>query len=110
MSKKLTEYGGFQGDVSIVPVSEFPNDAQPTKNRIVAYGEATGHHHSIRGNVDMRETGEAFYFTVVGEEPVVITHIGGEHEDIEILPGIIWRVAKVAQVEYDGAQERKMRD
>ena len=102
--------GGFQGDVSILPVSEFPVDANPTKTRIVAYGESTGHNHQIVGQVDMRETADAFYFQVAPDEQATMVHIGEEHEDIEILPGQVWRVAKTPQVEYDGSEERRILD
>lgn len=111
--KQLTNKGGFQGDVAIVPVDGFPKDAKPTKNRKVALGEVTGHSHQILGDVDMRETSDAFYFQVLGNSQVVISHEphpDTEHETIEILPNQVWRVAKVAQVEYDGEQERAARD
>jgi hypothetical protein len=108
--KKLTKQGGFQGDVSIVPADKFPTDAKPTNNRIVAYGESTGHNHQIIGKVDMRETAEAFYFQVAPDEKATMVHIGEEHEAIEILPGQVWRVAKTPQVEYDGSEERRVLD
>ena len=108
--KKLTQHGGFQGDVVIIPVGRFPRDAQPTKNRKIALGESTGHYHHITGNVDVRETNTDFYFTVVPGEAGMIEHFGGDHETIEITPGIVWRVPKYSQREYDGENERRALD
>lgn len=110
--KKLTLQGGFQGDVAIIAVKGFPKDAKPTESRTLAYGESTGHHHIVRGDVDMRETAEAFYFRVAedAEDTPAIVHIGDEHESIEITPGTVWCVPKLSQVEYDGSEERRVLD
>jgi len=110
MTKKMTTKGALQGDIAIVPIADFPSDAKPTKNRILAYGEVTGHHHQISGNVDMRETQDAFYFRVAPDADAQIIHIGDDHETIEILPSIVWRVAKVSQVEYTFEEERQVSD
>jgi len=37
-----------QGDVLLVPVEEIPPEAIPEPRTIVAYGEATGHHHDLQ--------------------------------------------------------------
>jgi len=108
--KKLTRFGGFQGDVAIIPVDKFPKDAKPTKNRIVAYGEATGHNHQIVGDVDMRETETHFYFMVAPDNNAMMKHIGDDHETIEITPGQVWCVPKYSQREYDGELERRAMD
>lgn len=109
-AKQLTKYGGFQGDVIIILVDAVPADATPSRNRIVAYGESTGHHHIVEGDVTCYETPRAWYYQVAPEAPAVVRHIGEEHAPIEIAPGLIFQVPKLSQVEYDGENERRLRD
>jgi len=100
--------GFLQGDVVGLYVKGLPKAAKPTKQRIVAYGEATGHHHVVQGSVQAYETATDFYF-VVGPEPAEIVHIGNDHETIILQPGII-RIPRESQVEYDGEMERRVVD
>ncbi len=109
-AKQLSRLGGFQGDVAILIVDSIPADARPSSNRIVAYGEATGHHHVVEGNVICYETPTVWYYQVAPEAPAVIRHIGEEHAPIEIAPGLIFMVPKLSQVEYDGENERRVMD
>lgn len=109
-TKQLSKLGGFQGDVAILVVESIPDDAKPSQNRIVAYGEATGHHHVIEGNVTCCDTPQAWYYQVGPEAPAVIRHIGDEHASIEIAPGLIFMVPKLSQIEYDGENERRVMD
>jgi hypothetical protein len=106
-AKKMGRLGAPQGDVGMVVVKEFPKDAVPTKNRVVADGEVTGHRHVVEGNVDMRETATDFYFMAL-EEGAKVTH--QEHGTTELWPGQVVRVGKISQVEYDGELERRMAD
>lgn len=39
-----------QGDLLIVPLTKFPDGLKKSKNKIVAYGEVTGHKHQVRGS------------------------------------------------------------
>ena len=116
---KLGKYGGVQGDVPILTIPGHDPKAIPTTNRIVAVGEATGHHHQIVGECDRYEStreigGQLFkgMEIVVGNSPVTIEHnSGGEHYTIEMSPGIYFIPAPgKQQVEYDGARERRVRD
>lgn len=100
--------GFLQGDVIGLYVKELPVEAKPTKQRIVAYGEATGHHHVVQGEVKAYETATDFYF-VVGPEPAEVVHIGNDHETIVLSPGIIC-IPRESQVEYDGEMERRVLD
>lgn len=58
-----------QGDVLLIPVAKVPTGAKKKEGRdanVVAYGEATGHHHVILdGTVYVGEEGKMF--VVVGE-------------------------------------------
>lgn len=107
--KKLTEFGGFQGDIVLIVVGKLPEDAKPTENRVVAYGESTGHHHIVTGDALGWETDDAWYYQAIGND-VRMHHVGDDHEDIEIAPGLIFRVPKLSQVEYDGRNERRVMD
>ena len=108
---KTNKLGAFQGDVVIHKIAgnKIPADAEPTKNRIVAYGEATGHHHMIEGECDVYENLFGFAVKVAEPNTATLVHIGGEHETIEMTPGTYW-IPKEAQVEYDGAEERRVLD
>lgn len=103
------KFGFLQGDVVGLYVPELPAEAKPTKQRIVAYGEATGHHHIIQGDVKAYETATDFYFVVAQEEKAKVVHIGNDHETIVLQPGII-RIPRESQVEYDGEEERRVLD
>lgn len=107
----VNKLGAFQGDVVIhrIDVDAIPSDAKPTQNRIVAYGEATGHHHVIEGECDVLENLFGFVVKVAEPNTAKLVHIGNEHETIEITPGIYW-IPREAQVEYDGEEERRVCD
>lgn len=91
---------GRQGDVLLVRVDSIPAGAarvtkHPVKDRIVlAYGEATGHHHSIAvKDAEMLETAEAVFLRIMAPTP--LEH--QEHATITLEPGA-YQV--VRQVEY----------
>lgn len=113
-------FGACQGDVPILRVASLSEGATPTKERIVAYGETTGHHHEIIGDVDCFQVVRTLEGQLFKGMEVVVTegkpaHIfhngGGEHATIEMTPGIYFIPAPgQQQVEYDGAQERRVMD
>jgi hypothetical protein len=106
---KANKLGFFQGDVVGQYISKLPKDVKPTKERIVAYGETTGHHHIVEGVQTAYENSTGFYFVVAPEETAVLTHIGNDHEAIEMIPGIVF-IPRESQVEYDGEEERRVLD
>lgn len=86
-----------QGDVLVVPCKEIPASAvavAPTNDRlIVAFGEATGHHHSFphrRGAVLFRDDAAGGTLYMTAAEPVALEH--QEHSALTIAPGT-YRVA-----------------
>ena len=94
-----------QGDVLLVPAQQQQGNAVKNVNRVVlAYGEATGHHHSMPAattqmvDVDGRT---AIYVS----EPTPLTH--QEHSTIEVSPGWYW---VVIQREYTPEVIRNVRD
>lgn len=83
------------GDLLIVPVSEVPKGAKKTgksKERILAYGEVTGHAHRLSSGEVTELKGETFFTT---KEVTLLTH--EEHGPIEFKPGT-YRV--IHQKEY----------
>ncbi len=107
---KTSKLGAIQGDVPILRVAEIPADAKPSKNRRVAEGETTGHNHEVRGEVQMYESLAGYFFEVAVGKPVEIVHTSnGEHDAIEMTPGVYF-VPREAQVEYDGEKERRAMD
>ena len=107
-----------QGDVGIAKVnkSEFTLESvKPVNNRLVlAYGEATGHHHSISlldyPNTELYTAKEqpATMLLYIPDAPVTIEH--QEHGNIELERG--WYQVE-RQVEYspeDDARERMVAD
>lgn len=112
---KTNKFGAPQGDVPILKVGNLSKNAKKTKNRTVALGEVTGHHHTIYGKCATYETmreieGQLFPgLEVVVTETVELRH--QEHDAIEMTPGIYFIPAPGhQQIEYDGEQERRVMD
>jgi hypothetical protein len=91
-----------QGDVLLLRVDSIPAEAKPRKGKgrlILAYGEATGHHHSLvatlDGKVETLETDAGEVFARIMAAPALETH--QEHATITIPPGA-YKV--IRQVEY----------
>ena len=101
-----------QGDVLLLPVSEVPKSAVAVsaKHRrlILAYGEVTGHHHSIAesDNVSLLEIpSQSEMFLLVEEGDALLEH--QEHAKITV-PSGSYRV--VIQREWDPTGERRVQD
>ena len=99
-----------QGDVLLVPVSNAPSDAKIVKREgertVLAYGEATGHHHSFAGGagVELLVAGDARFLRVT--KAAELTH--QEHSTIPVAPG---DYSVVIQREYDDVEEwRRVQD
>lgn len=74
----------WQGDVGLIPVENVPEGAK-LKDRTIALGEATGHHHTFRQeSVQVFEKG--------GEQFVRVKQVGTlehqEHAPLEVKRGI----------------------
>jgi hypothetical protein len=83
-----------QGDVMFVPVAKLPaGDRKKRANGTVAYGEATGHHHSLMTEdlkrAEVLEIGDGLFVHVsedgVRLEGATFTH--QEHLPVTLLPG-----------------------
>ena len=101
-----------QGDVLLVPINEIPKQATKASAKyrrlVLAYGEATGHHHSIADSDHvalMELPSQNELFLLVKEGDALLEH--QEHAKIMVPPGA-YRV--VIQREYDPAGERRVSD
>jgi hypothetical protein len=91
------------GDVGLV-VSTIPAGAVPTLKKTLAYGEKTGHHHSVaEADIDgamIFDCGEQMFLRVTAEGGISLTH--QEHGTIQVAPGDYEvRIAR----EYDEEQD-----
>lgn len=100
----------YQGDVSIIKLNKIPDNitfSPLKKDLIVAYGEATGHHHKIevaerKDNLLFGKDIEGNVYLQVKDFPVNLTH--QEHETQVITPGIYF-IGK----QYEYSEEEKLR-
>lgn len=92
-----------QGDVLLVRVDEIPADARPVPavdgRVILAFGEATGHHHSIRTGAtlfrpDDMPAGPGGWLSVA-DGGAVLEH--QEHASVAIPPGLYRQAAQVEE-------------
>ena len=104
---RIAEDFFIQGDVIGKYIDGLPKGLKPVKGTVVAYGEATGHHHVL-------ETAELFkdnlgnLFAKI-DKPVLLLH--QEHPAVQLRPGFIqFGERGIMQVEYAGEEERKVRD
>lgn len=99
-----------QGDVLIEQVAKLPDGLKrqkPKHGRIVlAYGEATGHHHSLAAidGADWWKAENGDQFLTI-KKPAPVEH--QEHAAIDLLPGK-YRVRR--QREYTPSEIRKVAD
>lgn len=87
-----------QGDVLLVKIKRLPSGLSK-KNKILAYGEATGHHHrfnELDDNVIVFTDVSGRQFVQIFKQESELAH--EEHENIKVRSGI-WEVR--LQREYD---------
>lgn len=79
-----------QGDVYLEPVASVPDGAKPRKSNVkgrhvIAYGEVTGHHHSVAvKDAELLESAEDVYLRIMRTTDLVHQ----EHGAITLEPGI----------------------
>jgi hypothetical protein len=95
-----------QGDVLLVKVASVPAGLKRTKKVTLAYGEATGHHHSIFGGaVGFADDEEGLAQYIEVKDKATLVH--QEHDPITIDEGIY---KSVIQVEYTPEAIRNVAD
>ncbi len=103
---KLDQYR--QGDVLLVKVDKIPDGLKKTRGITLAYGEKTGHAHTIEYGADgwaSKIEGLAEYIEVYEKEGATVKH--QEHEVITLPPG---KYRNVHQFEYTPAEIRQVAD
>lgn len=93
----------IQGDVVIRPVKAIPSTAKKLGRKELAYGEVTGHSHSIQDltAAELLADGDNLYMAVTADGGVVIGH--EEHAPHQIAPGNYQIIQQVEDTEW-GAQ------
>lgn len=81
-----------QGDLDIKSISSLPKSLKEGKSKIIAFGEATGHHHKLveldietQLNTYLDELNKQVYFEVKGGR-ANLTH--QEHKTVILDPGV----------------------
>lgn len=90
-----------QGDILLVPRKFISENKQELKKigkgeKILAYGEKTGHSHTLRGDVTFYDNGNGLTLCQVGREGAALVH--QEHDQINIEEG---DYIVINQREYD---------
>ena len=99
-----------QGDVFLEKIESLPNGLKPVKQKkkkiILAYGEATGHHHAIEEieKVDSFIDADGNLYLDIKED-TVLTH--QEHSEIKLPVGVY---VVTTQREYSPEEIRNVRD
>lgn len=95
-----------QGDVALIPIAALPEGKRTRRaNRVVVYGEVTGHKHQMSGDgVEVLEVEDGLFVRVTGAG-VSIVH--DEHAELKI-PAGVYR-ARI-QREYSPEEIRNVAD
>jgi hypothetical protein len=83
-----------QGDLLFDEVRKIPKEAKKSESRVLAYGEVTGHSHTLVGDYTRFDAEDGAYVRSGGCE---VVH--NEHEAIPLESGRSFRVSR--QREYD---------
>ena len=104
---KNTDGYGVQGDVPIIRRAQLPPNARPIQGKTLRLGEVTGHHHIVDGECQLYHVadGPRVELWVEFFSDVKINH--QEHGTL-LFPAGVYIVPE--QVEYDGAEERRVLD
>jgi len=103
------------GDVDLRIIKSIPKSAKTIQNKTIMYGEATGHHHTFKGQVLVYEPQEPQFLEINGEqhqiqkyvevqETAQLTH--QEHKTLEIPKGVY---AVLQEQEFDPLEQQIMR-
>jgi len=80
-----------QGDLGITPIKELPANLKKVDNPILAYGEATGHHHKLlertANQFEVLEDSQGDRYLKINQ-PTDLVH--EEHKTITIKKGLYW--------------------
>jgi len=72
----------FQGDVDILPIKNIPKSAKLLDTKTIMYGEASGHHHTFKGQVLVYEPQKKETLDVHGEQIQIQKYIQVQQDAI----------------------------
>lgn len=72
----------FQGDVDIREISKIPKSAKLLDTKTVMYGEATGHHHTFKGQVLVYEPQKQDTMSISGESIPVQKYVQVKQDSV----------------------------
>src|SRR4030042_4759484 len=85
-----------QGDVLLKQIDKLPLKAKKKEDKVVAYGEATGHKHEFKNSeVELYLLNSRLYAQVGVPSPL----IHPEHDEIEIEPGV-YKIDQEREYDY----------
>lgn len=99
-----------QGDVLLERIASIPKSAKKQKRNgpiILAYGEATGHHHAINDEFVDLHTDESAGVTYIEVKQAMVALTHQEHSTIRLPPG---KYTKIQQREYSPEAIRNVAD
>lgn len=104
---KTIKFTARQGDVLLVPCASIPKKLKRTKCVTLAFGEATGHHHTIeRGAIGYADNEVSLAEYIEVEQMLAdLTH--QEHDPIAVPKG---KYEVIRQFEYSPAELKRVAD
>ena len=94
-----------QGDVLLLPIESIPENTQKINDKILAFGEATGHKHQLTGaTVQVFQDSNSNKFIEAGQGTVLVHD---EHKPLDIEQG---KYQVIIQREYNPTGNRNIAD
>ena len=93
-----------QGDVLLTPEKALPKGAKRLDTKMLALGEATGHHHTMEGPATLFKDEQSVVWVVVEDPGAQLVH--QEHGLIAIEPGVYRYDAQVEADPFTGLARR----
>ena len=102
-----------QGDLLFIPcesdVDSLPADLKRVENGVIAYGEATGHHHKL-ALLDAAEVFEGYDGMTVRVGPNGVSIVHEEHGTVNLQPRTTYKVNRAREFDYLANLARNVAD
>ena len=70
-----------QGDILLVKVDRVPEgETKTVRDYVIAYGEASGHSHTLKGDSEVTKTEEGKVYLSISKPGIVTHQTHGDHE------------------------------
>jgi len=93
-----------QGDVLLTPADKLPEGAKKLATKTLAFGEATGHHHTMEGAATLFQEEAGPVWVVVDEPGATLVH--QEHGIVTFEPGVYVYDGQVEADPFTGMARR----